>query len=309
MARDISELFDGMVALHEREIRVLKQRNMRQQHILESVLKPRVVLCRTDLQIPSGVDCQLDQETATEPIKEEQEQLSIKQEPEDLQEFTYNLTVKSEDEQLPVLYLSSPEEHNFEGNDRSDDSPHLHSDTDKMENFDLKDLKEKHSPGSSGHFQSDTQTQSSSDTDDSEWAPEIHSGRQNKDKSVNDEEIIFECSECLKTILRKGLSVKHAQGNSSKTKPLTCFACSVKSTGKTGKVRTGKKPFACKVCRKGFTREDNLNTHMLIHKVRMRQRLPELLTEEEGNETYTYLVYIVEPDGCFKFFILRKRKH
>ncbi|XP_072308706.1 uncharacterized protein [Eucyclogobius newberryi] len=285
MAREVSELFDGMIALHEREMRVLKQRNMRQQHILDSMLKPRVVLHRTDIQILSHlqeeIDSLMDLGRTTEPphIKEEQEELSIKLEQGELQEFTYtSLTVKCEDEENkpPASHLRAPEEQNVAGNDclRSDPQPHRHSDTVNVEK-DMKTDKDDlmvSSPSldrNSGHFQSDNgaQTQKSSDTDDShEWSPEPQSGGHEShgrnNESVN-EEVIFECPRCLKTFLRKG----QTPANHSKRKDLTCKSCSVSKRQRKShrKVHTGKS-FTCEVCEKGFTREDNLNTHMLIHK-------------------------------------------
>ncbi|XP_020791562.2 gastrula zinc finger protein XlCGF57.1-like [Boleophthalmus pectinirostris] len=285
MAREVSELFDGLVALHEREMQVLKLRNMRQQQILDSVLKPRVILHRADpIQIVSHrkgeVGSQLDVGITTElpHIKEEHEELFIKMEQEEFTEFPYS-SVKSEEDNKPVfqLHLSPPDIQDFCL--RSDSQ--LHLETVKMEkSFDLKDMEESQDDlsvahRSSLHFQSDNdaQTQNSSDTDDShEWDQESHSdGHKSKNgginEVVNDDEIVFECYKCLKTFLRKG--VKHTLENDSKGKGLTCSACSVVSRrqGKCPrKVHSGRKPIICEVCEKGFTREDNLNTHMLIHK-------------------------------------------
>lgn len=146
----------------------------------------------------------------------------------------------------------------------------------------------------SEHIQSDSeaQTQVSSDTEDSdEWSPEPQQGQVRKrvvlksrfgkrfknkssldsstrrqNKSVNNEgsEVIFECSQCHKTFLRKTCSVKHPPDSTTR-----CSACSTRlKQGNSVRhltVHRRKKSFVCKICRKSFTRPDNLSSHMLIH--------------------------------------------
>lgn len=314
MVLDISGLFDRLIELHDHETQMLKQKNTRQQQLLDSVLKPRVVLRRSDVQILSGcrvnLGFRLDKGTEPPHVKEEQEELSIKQEKDELQEFLNTaVSVKSEDEEdkPTVIYLNSPQKHNADEHHcvSSDKQNCVRSVTVKRtgNSFDPEDVTKiiddinTSSPGVdgiAGHVLSDSeaQTQASSDTEDSdEWRPEPQAGQvlrrvilksrsrkslktersldsstRKQNKSVNNEgsEIIFECTLCLKTFLRKTCSVKQTPESTAH-----CSACRTKSKQGNSVRRVTvhrRKKRVCLVCKKGFTRSDNLRTHMLIHK-------------------------------------------
>lgn len=313
MALDISELFDRMIEQHDREMRVLKQRNTRQQQLLDSVLKPRVVLRKSDIQTLSHCRVELGPRLnkGTEPpqIKEEKEELSIKQEQEEPPESTHT-PVKSEDEvtKPTAIHPNSAQKHSTDGRQclrsdkptspHSDDVKHTDNACDSEAVTETIDDPSTSSPGLdsiSGHILSDSaaQDQSSSDTEDSdEWSPETQPGQalkravlksrfgkslktkgsldsstRKQNKCVSDEgsEVIFECAQCRKTFLRKTCSGKHASGSTT-----YCSKCSNRlkqgNSVRRMKIHGQKKRFICLICKKGFTRTDNLSSHMLIHK-------------------------------------------
>ncbi|XP_059205235.1 zinc finger and SCAN domain-containing protein 12-like [Centropristis striata] len=291
-AEEIFGLFERTIAEYEEQLCRSKEKNERQQKLLDAVFKPQIQLHRADVQqlsvgeeeFPSEQQersCSLDQDQDQkdpEPphIKEEQEEPLTSQEGEQLQgleeaditKFTFTpVPVKSEeDEEKPQssqLHQTQIEQMETEadGQDCGGPEPESNSDPDP-------------------HLQTDTAGSSEPETDDSaDWKEtrEPQSGLDClkkdgypvRDASFRAGEKRFSCSECGKRFGDKCDLKRHMRIHTGE-KPFSCSVCK-KTFTQSGtlklhmRLHTGERPFGCSVCKKTFTRGGSLKLHMRLH--------------------------------------------
>ncbi|XP_059205881.1 gastrula zinc finger protein XlCGF57.1-like [Centropristis striata] len=293
-AEEIFGLFERTIAEYEEQLCRSKEKNERQQRLLDAVFNPQIQLHRADIQQPSVSEeefpseqqersCSLDQDQEEpEPphIKEEQEEPRASQEGEQLQgleeaditKFTFTpVPVKSEeDEEKPQssqLHQTQTERMETEaggedcggpGPDRnSDPEPHLQADT--------------------GDEPADSSEPETDDSGDWKETREPQSGLNClkkdggpvRDSSFRAGEKRFSCSECGKRFSNKSNMNRHMVSHAGE-KPFSCSVCK-KTFTRSGdlkvhmRLHTGEKPFSCAFCKKTFTQSGTLKAHMRLH--------------------------------------------
>ncbi|XP_059205791.1 zinc finger protein 239-like [Centropristis striata] len=291
-AEEIFGPFARTIAECKEELHRSKEKNERQQKLLDAIFNPQPHLHRADVQkllvvkeeFPSEQQersCSLDQEDPEPPhIKVEPEEPWTSQEGEQLQgleeaditKFTFTpVPVKSEeDEEKPQssqLHQTQTEQMETEADgedcggpepDRSSDpDPHLQPDTDNE-------------PADSSEPETD-------DSGDWKETREPQSGLNclKKDRGpVGDSrfsagEKLFSCSECEKRFGSKRNLERHMRLHTGE-KPFSCSVCK-KTFKQSGNLKahmclhTGEKLFSCSVCKKRFTQSGTLKAHMRLH--------------------------------------------
>ncbi|XP_059205853.1 zinc finger and SCAN domain-containing protein 12-like [Centropristis striata] len=267
-AEEIFGLFERTIAEYEEQLCRSKEKNERQQKLLDAVFNPHLHLHRADVQqqsvseeeFPSETQersCSLDQDQDqkdTEPphIKEEQEEPRTSQEGEQLQgleeaditKFTFTpVPVKSEeDEEKPQssqLHQTQTEQLKTEadGEDCGGPEPDRNSDPDP------------HLQANTGDEPADSSEPETVNSADCKETREPQSGLNClkkdggpvRDSRFSAGEKQFSCSECGK---RFG------------------YKCDLKTHMR---LHTGERPFSCSVCEKTFRRSSTLNVHMRVH--------------------------------------------
>ncbi|XP_059205847.1 zinc finger protein 37 homolog [Centropristis striata] len=293
-AEEIFGLFERTIAEYEEQLCRSKEKNERQQKLLDAVFNPQIQLHRADVQqlslreeeFPSEQQegsCSLDQDQEDpEPphIKEEQEKPWSSQEGEQLQgleeaditKFTFTpVPVKSEeDEEKPQssqLHQTQTEQMETEADgedcggpepDRnSDPEPHLQPDT--------------------GDEPADSSEPETDDSADWKETREPQSGlnclkkdgRPVRDSSFRAGEKQFSCSECGKRFGFKLYLERHMRLHTG-GKPFSCSVCKKTFYWSASlklhmRLHTGENLFSCSVCKKNFTLSGNLKVHMRLH--------------------------------------------
>ncbi|XP_035859554.1 zinc finger protein 135-like [Sander lucioperca] len=267
-AEEIFGLFEGTIAEYEEELCRSKEKNERQQKLLDAVLNPQLRLHRADVQQLSVVKAEvppeqqewsssLDQEDPEPPphIKEEQEELWTSQEGEQRQgleeaDIKFPLTsvpVKSEEDdeekaQSSQLHGSQTEENReakrtgADGEDCGGPEPARNSDPD--------------SPlQPATHDKTSDSSESQTVSGDLEETREPQSGLnplKNNEVAVSD----VECNTGNTSV-----SSSECAGSFGHKKPLQ------KHSG----VQTGGKTYCCSVCSKGFSYPCSLKQHLTVH--------------------------------------------
>ncbi|XP_055020697.1 uncharacterized protein LOC110161373 isoform X3 [Boleophthalmus pectinirostris] len=108
-AEEIFALFEGTIAEYEEELRRSKEENQRKQEILDSVLSPRVVLHRaTSAQSVSSLPDFISYEiTPSSTSSVEIPSVKVLTVPDEIKEEPEELIVKQEEEQLQVAEVAS----------------------------------------------------------------------------------------------------------------------------------------------------------------------------------------------------------
>ncbi|XP_075529821.1 uncharacterized protein LOC142563161 isoform X1 [Dermacentor variabilis] len=111
-----------------------------------------------------------------------------------------------------------------------------------------------------------------------------NSGTQNKvaEEDVAAPREVFSCEECgdlfsVKESLDNHRRREHRQKPQGKHKCPRCPYSSNKSHNVTNheRIHTGEKPFACQICRRGFSRRAHLDRHLLVHTEERRYECPD----------------------------------
>ncbi|XP_071062543.1 zinc finger protein 79-like [Pseudochaenichthys georgianus] len=292
-AEDIFALFEKTIAEHDEELSLSKEEIKRLQKLLDVALQPQLRIHRSDLQLLVVVkeellpdqqewSTSLEQEDPkpTPHIKQEQEELTISQEGEQLQEleeaditkstFTPD-PVKSEDDKekpqssQPHQRQTEHMETEADGDDCRGPEPARNSDPESS-------LQPKTEP--------DTGDSSEPDTEDSaDWKETIEhtsgsNSLKNRHESVSDpqrsaENKPFSCSVCKQALSQSGHLKAHMRRHTGE-KPHSCSVCK-KAFSQSGSLKshmrrhTGEKPFTCTVCKKAFSHRGSLKAHMKIH--------------------------------------------
>ncbi|XP_035859553.1 zinc finger protein 771-like isoform X1 [Sander lucioperca] len=300
-AEEIFGLFEGTIAEYEEELCRSKEKNERQQKLLDAVLNPQLRLHRADVQQLSVVKAEvppeqqewsssLDQEDPEPPphIKEEQEELWTSQEGEQLQgleeadiKFPFtSVPVKSEEDdeekaQSSQLHGSQTEENReaertgADGEDWGGPEPARNSDPD--------------SPLQPATHDKTSDSSESETNNSTDWETrEPQSGLnplQNNEVAVSDVECntgntSVSSSECAGSFGGNIFGFSHTLGQHTTThtgrKSFSCSICSKtfadsRNLRRHMSVHTGEKPFICSICGKGFARKAHLRQHLVIH--------------------------------------------
>ncbi|XP_028440187.1 zinc finger and SCAN domain-containing protein 12-like [Perca flavescens] len=301
-AEEIFGLFERTIAEYEEELCRSKEKNERQQKLLDAVYNPQLRLHRADVQQLSVVKAEvppeqqewsssLDQEDPEPPphIKEEQEELWTSQEGEQLQgleeadiKFLFtSVPVKSEEDdeekaQSSQLHESQTEENReaertgADGEDCGGPEPARNSDPDSP----LQPATHDKTSDSS-----ESQTDASADWEETREPQSGLNSLQNNEVAVSGVECntgntSVSSSECAGSFGRNIFEFSHTLGQRITThtggKSFSCSICSKtfadpRNLRRHMSVHTGEKPFICSVCDKGFAQKTHLRKHLVVH--------------------------------------------
>ncbi|XP_030018078.1 zinc finger protein 771-like isoform X2 [Sphaeramia orbicularis] len=269
-AEHICELFDRTIAEYKQQICRSANENKRQQKLLDTVFKPKVLLhragCPVDVQRLAGNSKPskglVQENPESRPIKEEQEEVMIKQEDEAETPYTIVPVKSEEDEEKPP----SSDFHQRRTEDRTDGSE-LYRGSEPDRSLD---------PRPRFQMDPDDKTTDSSDTEDSD-EPESGFYHHTGGKP-------FRCAVCQKRFRYKN-NVKRHMTTHTGEKPFTCSICGTKFARKSHLYdhhtarHTGVKPFTCSLCRKQFGCANNYKKHMRRH---TQEKRPPSYVSAEG---------------------------
>ncbi|XP_059205830.1 zinc finger protein 239-like isoform X3 [Centropristis striata] len=287
-AEEIFGLFERTIAEYEEELCRSKEKNERQQKLLDAVFNPQLHVHRADVQqllvvkeeFPSEQQersSSLDQEDPDpRHIREEQEEPRTSQKGEQLQgleeadinKFTFTpVPVKSEeDEEKPQsskLHQTQTEwmETEADGEDCGGPEPARNSDPDPDLQPNTDD-----EPADSSEPEADV-------SGDWKETREPQSGlnclKKDGDSRFSAGEKRFSCSECGKGFGYKCYLNRHMVSHTGE-KPFSCSVCG-KGFSETSDLMThmslhiGEKRFSCSVCKKTFTHTGTLKRHIRNH--------------------------------------------
>lgn len=265
----IYELFDRTITEYEEEICRSTDENKRQQKLLDAVFKPKVLLhragCPVDVQqlagnskVSKGLGSGFQENPESHPIKEEQEEVMIKQEDEAETPYT-PVPVKTEEDEDKPLLSHFHQRRTEEGTGGSE----LYRGSEPDQSSD---------PHQCFQTDPDDETSDTEDSDEPESGFYHHTGGK-----------LFRCGVCQKQFRYKN-NVKRHMNTHTGEKPFTCSVCGTKFARKSHlhdhhtARHTGVKPFTCSLCKKQFGCANNYKKHMWRH--RQEKRPPSHVSAE-----------------------------
>ncbi|XP_072295438.1 uncharacterized protein [Eucyclogobius newberryi] len=278
-AEEIFALVERTIAEYEEELCRSKEENQRNQQLLEEVLSPQLRLHRAEgVQTDwCGPDLVSEETPETAQIKEEPEEHLLKQEEEQLPEFTA-VCVKSEEQssllqqrQTEHRELTQREHCGGAGADISlDPHGHLHSQTEEQTDND----EDWEPPASSSTAQMETEA-------DGDHYNQV----QIKDTSTaaHNSGLFskYKCGAESRATVTEGhgsgtgagggaAAAAAAGGGGGEGKNHECSVCKRSYVTKQIlqrhiRTHTGEKPYSCSVCKKAFVHQTTLNNHVRIH--------------------------------------------
>ncbi|XP_068602842.1 zinc finger protein 3 homolog [Brachionichthys hirsutus] len=269
-AEDIIEQLERTLARYEEQLRG-------GQKLLDAVLGPRVHLRRADVELllatkeevdPERHDFRpnLDQDDPPElhHIKEEQEEVQIRQEKEQLQWLK-----EEEDDDVTELTFSSVPVKSEEDDGGKPDSSQIHDEEMKTEADGEEYLGPEPEEDEMSHSSEPEDGDRSDLEDTSEPQSDLEQLRNRKEPECSTENTPVGSSECVSSSDDK----KHLQeqsGGRTAVKPFSCSVCTKSFPFKSVLLRhmrthPGEKPFSCSVCAKGYSHDGSLREHMRIH--------------------------------------------
>ncbi|XP_039665062.1 zinc finger protein 605-like [Perca fluviatilis] len=262
-AEEIFGLFESTIAEYEEELCRSREKNERQQKLLDAVFNHEVQIHRADVQqlsvdkdwVPPEQQewsSSLDQEDLEPPphIKEEQEELWTSQEEEQLQGL--------EEADIKFPFTSVPVKSEEDDEEKAQSFQLHESQTEENREAERTegDGEDWGGPGPARNSDPDSPLQ-----------PATHD--KTSDSSSETEVKPFCCSFCGKRYPLKSSLTSHMILHSEE-KRFTCPVCELVFSSKGNlvihmRIHTGERPFSCPFCSKRFAQKGNLRKHMTLH--------------------------------------------
>nr|XP_015829092.2 zinc finger protein 436 isoform X10 [Nothobranchius furzeri] len=213
----------------------------------------------------------------------------------DATRVSFNIvTLKSEDEEEPLIsqinqhqmegrglsVSSSAEQMEVEADEDDCDSPNLNTEDGYSSEAEASEDDEEVEDGNNPHMQLKLLSEPGSKTEDA-----IHTGPKsfcydpcdessqnmnfNAQMTVQEGQKVFVCDVCRHSFSQKSRLNRHMIIHTGQ-KPFCCDVCQQSFTRKTNlnihmRIHTGQKPYSCDVCSRSFSQKISLNMHMRIH--------------------------------------------